>query len=52
MRAGTSATEAEIIDHCRPHLAPYKLPRSVQFVDDLPQTSTGKLMRRELRKLD
>jgi long-chain acyl-CoA synthetase len=52
LRAGTSATEAEIIDHCRPHLAAYKLPRSVQFVDDLPKTSTGKIMRRELRKLD
>ena len=52
LRPGASATEAEILDHCRPHLAPYKLPRSVQFVEDLPKTSTGKIMRRELRKLD
>jgi long-chain acyl-CoA synthetase len=52
LRPGASATEAEILDHCRPHLAPYKLPRSVKFVDDLPKTSTGKIMRRELRKLD
>jgi long-chain acyl-CoA synthetase len=52
VRPGTDVTEAEIIEHCRPHLAAYKLPRSVRFVADLPKTSTGKIMRRELRKLD
>ena len=52
VRAETEVTEAEIIEHCRPHLAAYKLPRSVRFVADLPKTSTGKIMRRELRKLD
>jgi long-chain acyl-CoA synthetase len=52
LRAGAAATEAELIDFCRPHLAAYKLPRSVRFVADLPKTSTGKVMRRELRTLD
>jgi len=52
LRPGAAATEAEIIEHCRPHLAAYKLPRSVLFVADLPKTSTGKVMRRELKKLD
>jgi long-chain acyl-CoA synthetase len=52
LRAGSEVTEDEIIEHCRPHLAAYKLPRSVRFVADLPKTSTGKIMRRELRKLD
>ena len=52
LRPNASATEQEIIDHCRPHLAAYKLPRSVAFVPDLPKTSTGKIMRRELRKLE
>ena len=42
----------EIIEHCRLHLAAYKLPRSVRFVPDLPKTSTGKVMRRELKTLD
>ena len=51
-RPGATATEAEIIDHCRPHLAAYKLPRSVRLVADLPKTSTGKVMRRELKTLD
>jgi len=49
---GASATEAEIIEHCRPHLAAYKRPRSVRFVPDLPKTSTGKVMRRQLKTLD
>ena len=33
-------------------LAAYKIPRSIQFVADLPKTSTGKIMRRELKTLD
>jgi len=52
LRPGATATEAEVIEHCRPHLAAYKLPRSVRFVPDLPKTSTGKVMRRELKTLD
>ena len=50
-RADAQATEAELIDYCRHQLAAYKLPRSIRFVDHLPQTSTGKVMRRELRNL-
>ena len=41
-----------IIALCREQLAAYKVPRSVQFVADLPRTSTGKVMRRELKTLD
>jgi long-chain acyl-CoA synthetase len=52
LRPDATATEIEIVDHCRPHLAAYKLPRSVRFVADLPKTSTGKIMRRELGTLD
>jgi len=49
LRPGQTASEAEIIEYCRPHLAAYKLPRSVVFVPDLPKTSTGKILRRELK---
>jgi long-chain acyl-CoA synthetase len=52
LREGASATEAELIEFCSGHLAAYKRPRSVVFVSALPQTSTGKIMRRELTKLD
>ena len=52
LRPAATAKETDLIDFCRPHLAAYKLPRSVKFVPDLPKTSTGKIMRRELRTLD
>ena len=51
-KAGVTPEESSIIDYCREHLAAYKVPRAVQFVDDLPKTSTGKVMRRELKTLD
>lgn len=47
-----NVSEEEIIAFCREHLAAYKVPRAVQFVDDLPKTSTGKIMRRALKTLD
>ncbi|ATE64157.1 class I adenylate-forming enzyme family protein [Rhizorhabdus dicambivorans] len=52
LRGGSSLDEAALIDHCRRYLAPYKVPRSVAFVPDLPTTSTGKIMRRALRDLE
>ncbi len=52
LKTGVEATEAEMIAHCRETLAAYKCPRAVQFVDDVPKTSTGKIMRRELHTLD
>jgi long-chain acyl-CoA synthetase len=52
LRPGASTTEEELIGHCRGQLAAYKLPRSVRFVADLPKTSSGKIMRRELATLD
>lgn len=41
-------SEADILAHCRLHLAAYKVPRALWFVDGLPRTSTGKIMRRAL----
>ena len=38
-------TASDIIEHCRSQLAPYKLPRNVTFVTDLPKTSSGKIGR-------
>ncbi|HEY4017538.1 MAG TPA: acyl-CoA synthetase [Pseudonocardiaceae bacterium] len=42
--------EREIIDFVRSKIASFKAPRSVQFVDDLPRTETGKLVKGELKK--
>jgi len=46
---GASATPAELIEYCRANMAAYKYPRAVEIVDDLPKTTTGKILRRELR---
>ena len=42
-------TEEAIIAHCREHLARYKVPQSVVFIDELPKSPIGKILRRELR---
>lgn len=51
-KTGAEPSADDVIAYCREHLAAYKVPRAVQFVDDLPKTSTGKVMRRELKTLD
>ena len=51
-RPGAEPTVDSILAHCRKHLAPYKVPRQVQFVPDLPVNSTGKILRRELHTID
>lgn len=48
---GQTATEVELLTWCRARLAGYKVPRSIVVVSELPRNPTGKIMRRELRKL-
>jgi acyl-CoA synthetase (AMP-forming)/AMP-acid ligase II len=50
MKPGVSATEKEILDFCRAGLTHYKCPRSVEFLESLPRTGTGKVLKKELRK--
>ena len=52
LKTDATCTEDEIITYCHQSLAAYKCPRKVQFVDDVPKTSTGKIMRRALHTLD
>ena len=46
---GSSLTAEEIMAFAREHLASYKVPRSVDFMDELPRTGSGKLLKRQLR---
>lgn len=48
-KPGATVTEPELIDFCKQQMAAYKYPRSIEFVDELPKTATGKILRRELR---
>jgi acyl-CoA synthetase (AMP-forming)/AMP-acid ligase II len=49
LAAGATATERELIDHCRERLTHYKCPTSVEVRDALPRTATGKLQKFKLR---
>lgn len=49
LRSGMSATDQEIIDQARLHLASYQKPRKVYFVAELPKAPTGKILKRVLR---
>jgi fatty-acyl-CoA synthase len=50
LRDGAKISEADLIAFCREHLAHFKCPTSVDFVDELPRTATGKLQKFKLRE--
>jgi len=50
LRAGATATENEIIAFCKEHVASYKAPKSVEFLDSLPKNPQGKILKRKLMK--
>ena len=50
IKAGHQATEAELQTHVKQSLAPYKYPRWIEFVSELPKTATGKIQRFKLRQ--
>ena len=52
LKPGETATEAEIIAFCKENLAPYKVPRWVEFRSELPKTAVGKILRRILVEED
>ena len=50
VRAASAALDEQaLIEHCRHHLTAYKIPRQVVFVEQLPKSTVGKILRRELR---
>jgi len=50
LKAGTTATEDEVVAFCKERLAPFKVPKGVEFVTVLPKSLVGKVLRRELRE--
>ena len=50
LRAEQTTTEADILDHCRCHLAGFKVPKSVGFSTSLPKGGTGKILKKVLRE--
>jgi long-chain acyl-CoA synthetase len=51
-REGVNLIEDDILDHCRPRLATYKLPAIIEFRRELPKSMVGKVLRRTLREQD
>ncbi|MEO6955965.1 MAG: long-chain-fatty-acid--CoA ligase [Antricoccus sp.] len=49
LRAGAQVTAAQLREHCSTHIARYKAPRTVLFVEELPLSPVGKILKRELR---
>ena len=49
LKKGETATPEDIMEFCRERLSSFKRPRYVAFVDELPRTSTGKVLKRDLR---
>jgi long-chain acyl-CoA synthetase len=48
---GAEVTEADVIAHCRRELTAYKVPKHVRFLEALPKTNVGKILRKDLRAL-
>ena len=49
LKEGMTATQEELIEYCKAHLAPYKLPTEIEFRKELPKTNVGKILRKQLR---
>ena len=50
LKPDASATEGDLVEHVKSQVAPYKYPRTVRFIDELPKGATGKILKRELRE--
>ena len=51
LRTGSTAAPDELREFCASHLARFKVPKTIEFVDELPRTESGKLLRRQLTRL-
>jgi len=52
VKSDESLTEEELIAYCKEEMTGYKRPKYIQFVDDLPKSNVGKVLRKDLRKLN
>jgi len=52
LKPGATADEAELKAFVKERLAPYKYPRFIEFMDELPKTATGKIQRFKLREIE
>ncbi len=51
-KPGESLTEEEIVKYCQDRLAAYKIPKKIEFLESLPKSAIGKILRREIKEMD
>jgi len=49
---GSGLTEQDVSDYCKKNLAAYKVPKYIEFIDELPKSAVGKILRRKLRDME
>jgi long-chain acyl-CoA synthetase len=52
LKDGVDATEQEIIEYCKERLTRYKVPKFIEFVAELPKSAVGKILRKDLKRVD
>ena len=52
VKEGEKLTEDEVIKYCKENLAAYKVPKIIEFIDDLPKSAVGKILRRKLKEME
>lgn len=52
VKEGEVLTEEEVVKYCQENLAAYKVPKLIEFVDELPKSVVGKILRRKLREME
>jgi long-chain acyl-CoA synthetase len=52
VKPGEALSEEEIVRYCQEKLAAYKVPEMVEFIDALPKSAIGKILRREVKEMD
>ena len=52
VKQGEVLTEQEVVDYCKENLAAYKVPKIIQFIDELPKSTVGKVLRRKLVEME
>jgi acyl-CoA synthetase (AMP-forming)/AMP-acid ligase II len=50
LKPGSAIDEAELIAHCKAHLSSFKVPKRIDFRDQMPMSSFGKILRRDVRE--
>jgi len=52
VKKGEILTAAEVANYCKENLAAYKVPKIIEFIDELPKSAVGKILRRKLKEME